>query len=132
MGGYAVYAVNECDERIGNALATVRALGIEPGTQSCCNSSIYKATIRMQLPVGATSQKFMVVPTVFSLGALDVGWVTPAALDNNVQSPAVVKKKNAPAPPPPEWGPTTTIEGTLESATATENKKKKAETSGGV
>jgi hypothetical protein len=78
--GYAVYTVNECGERTGQALTTIPAIGIDVGTQSCCNTKLYKATIITPLYPGVTSQAFMVAPLT-SVGAMDVGWVTSPIVD---------------------------------------------------
>jgi len=91
ISGYAVYAVNWCGEREGDALATVTALGIQKGTQQCCNDEMYKANVLAKLPEGVMSQSFMVVPLT-SIGALDVGWVTYAIADftdGKMPTPAV-------------------------------------------
>jgi hypothetical protein len=78
--GYAVFTVNDCGERQGQALTTIPATGIGPGTESCCNTDMYKATIITPLYPGITSQAFMVVPLTM-VGALDVGWVTSPIVD---------------------------------------------------
>jgi len=78
--GYAVYAVDECGERKGKVLALIAALGIQEGTEHCCNKGMYEATVLSQLPDGVTNQSFMVVP-VTSIGALDLGWVTSTIVD---------------------------------------------------
>jgi hypothetical protein len=104
--GYSVFATNECGEKIGNDLATVSALGIQSGTQPCCNTNMYEATVRSQLPYGVTKQAFMVVPLT-SIGALDVGWATSEIVDGvwvggptptNAPSPSPQLRTNAPSP----------------------------------
>jgi hypothetical protein len=75
--GYAVYAVSDCGEKQGTALATIKALGVPEG--GCCEKRMYEATIMSQT-YGVTKQSFMVVPLT-SIGAMDVGWVTIAIDD---------------------------------------------------
>jgi len=108
--GYAVFAVNECGQQQGNALATIAALGIQRGIQQCCETSVYGVSVSSQLPDGVTSQAFMVVPLT-SIGALHAGWITAAVVDvaeevTPTQAPAqVVAETPAPAqaaPPEPD------------------------------
>jgi hypothetical protein len=109
--GYAVFAVNECGERTGLALATVNALGVLDGAEPCCDLYKYWVTVRSILPQGQTYQTFMVVPLT-SIGALDVGWtatvndyyptvggpVPAGVMGATVGAP--VGPRPAPAPPP--------------------------------
>jgi hypothetical protein len=78
--GYAVYALSDCGNRQGSALATVPAIGIVPGMETCCNTKIYGTTILTQLAAGATSVTLGVYPLT-SIGALDVGWTTSPIVD---------------------------------------------------
>jgi len=122
--GYAVFAVNECGERTGLALATVNALGVLDGAEPCCDLYKYWVTVRSILPQGQTYQTFMVVPLT-SIGALDVGWtasvndyyptvggpVPAGVMGATVGAP--VGPRPAPAPPPavapaPSDGPSVT------------------------
>jgi len=79
--GYAVYAVNDCGEKMGPVLATVTSLSVAQGTETCCEPEMYGATIVYQLALGQTSQSFMVVPLT-SIGALDAGWTTAPVVDS--------------------------------------------------
>jgi hypothetical protein len=76
--GYAIYAVNQCGEKQGDALATIKALDVQPG--GCCQKDMYEATLLQELATGVTSMTFMVVPLT-QIGALDVGWITPTVFD---------------------------------------------------
>jgi hypothetical protein len=75
--GYAVYVVSDCGEKQGEALATIRALGVPAG--GCCDKTTYEATVLTET-YGLPTMAFMVVPLT-SIGALDVGWVTPLVGD---------------------------------------------------
>jgi hypothetical protein len=75
--GYAVYVVSDCGEKQGSALATIRALGVSAG--GCCDKTTYEATVLTET-YGIPAMAFMVVPLT-SIGALDLGWVTPLVGD---------------------------------------------------
>jgi len=92
--GYAVFAVNECGQQEGDALATIGALGIQQGTMNCCEEEMYWVTVRGQLPDGVTSLAFMVV-ALTSIGALPAGWITSKVVD--VAPPTVAPATAAPA-----------------------------------
>jgi len=79
--GYAVYAVNECGEKTGGVLETVRSLGVAQGTETCCEPEMYEVTIVSQLASGVLEQSYMVVPLT-AIGALDAGFVTAPVVDN--------------------------------------------------
>jgi hypothetical protein len=78
--GYAVYVISECGGRQGQALATIPAIGIIPGMETCCNTKIYSSTVLTQVVPGATTTSFGVFPLT-SIGAMDVGWVTSPIVD---------------------------------------------------
>lgn len=145
--GYGVFAVNECGERTGLALATVNALGVLDGAESCCDLFKYWVTIRSILPQGQTYQTYMVVPLT-AIGALDVGWSAtvndywpqvggPVPAGVMAQTVGEVSgPRPAPAPPPATapsttkaQAPSTTEEDLLQKASIAEastKPKKKA------
>jgi hypothetical protein len=97
--GYAIYTVNECNERQGTALTTVPAIGIGFGVESCCDVTLYKANVLAPLYPGVKSQAFMVVPLT-SVGALDVGWVTDPVVDAVPTTSTTTTPAPAAAPAP--------------------------------
>ena len=61
--GYAVYAVDGCGEKTGSVLASVNSLGVAPGTETCCDSEMYGATVTSVLGHFQYQQSYM-VPSV--------------------------------------------------------------------
>lgn len=145
--GYGVFAVNECGERTGLALATVNALGVLDGAESCCDLYKYWVTVRSILPQGQTYQTYMVVPLT-AIGALDVGWSAtvndywpqvggPVPAGVMAQTVGEVSgPRPAPAPAPPSTtkapAPSTTEEDLLQKATTPKKKRAEADHANGL
>lgn len=77
---YSVFMVDECNKRIGDALATVEVVpGLPQG--GCCQSDAYTVAVAAQLPFNTTGASLMIVAET-SAGLLSVGAVTGFVADD--------------------------------------------------
>lgn len=77
--GYAVFMVDACGTKLGDAVASTDSI-LQASATPCCQPDTYRVDFTAKLPEGVTEVALMIVPNTIA-GALPVGTLIDAVVD---------------------------------------------------